>query len=189
MMKLCKEREVTEGKTGWNRVDESRMKAESVTSCCRTCSFYCFEPKRDLINMYDFILHMCVFALVKSAMFTLLLTKTSHYQMWRVVRIGRRGAGRASTYYRPWDQSHQCALKKKKSAPLHSREEQYAVMMLTQVWSMCTFPPQSACPEREVCVCGCFILRRSVHNKQSDRGLQRELKYTKALRKCLNNVA
>lgn len=80
-------------------------------------------------------------------------------------------------------------LKKKKSAPLHSREEQYAVMMLTQVWSMCTFPPQSACPEREVCVCGCFILRRSVHNKQSDRGLQRELKYTKALRKCLNNVA
>lgn len=120
MMKLCKEREVTEGKTGWNRVDESRMKAESVTSCCRTCGFYCFEPKRDLINMYDFILHMCVFALVKSAMFTLLLTKTSHYQMWRVVRIGRRGAGRASTYYRPWDQSHQCALKKKKisSTPL-----------------------------------------------------------------------
>lgn len=47
----------------------------------------------------------------------------------------------------------------------------------------------SVSPEREVCVCGCFILRRSAHNKQSDRGLQQELKYTKALRKCLNNVA
>lgn len=73
--------------------------------------------------------------------------------------------GGGDPYSRPRDQRHQCALKKrkkKKSAPLHSREEPHLVMMLTQDWSMCTLLSHSACPEREGCVCGCFNARRSV---------------------------
>lgn len=186
-MMICKKTGATQEKMGWDKGDDSWLKTGSMTSCWRTCSLYCLRLRGiSLICMCTSC--TCVCLCLCKAVFTLPLTKTSHYQMWRGGEDGKR---RGSTYYRPWDQSHQRVLKKKekKSALLHSRDEQYAVMMLTQVWSMCTFPPQSACLEREVCVCGCFILRRSVHNKQSDRGLQRELKYTKALRKCLNNVA
>lgn len=104
-----------------------------VFKCLRAVSWIC-------MSTFCSCLYVCMCECLLSFWPRTLITRCDGW--W-----AKEGGG--GPYYRPWDQSHQCVLKK---SQLHSRDELCAVMMLTQVWSMCTLPSHLACIEKEVYV-------------------------------------